>query len=60
MFLLLFLAISCNQVDYFLKKKELIINIEKYMVVRNSNYTVPPAITSSTARMNYKNFRIEN
>jgi hypothetical protein len=56
MFLLLFLAISCNQVDYFLKKKELIINIEKYMVVRNSNYTVPPAITSSTARIELKNF----
>jgi hypothetical protein len=29
MFLLLFLAISCNQVDYFLKKKELISNILK-------------------------------
>jgi hypothetical protein len=56
MFLLLFLAISCNQVDCFLKKKELIINIEKYMVVRNSNYTVPPAITSSTARIELKNF----
>jgi hypothetical protein len=54
MFLLLFLAISCNQVDCFLKKKELIINIEKYMVVRNSNYTVPPAITSSTARIELK------